>query len=165
MVNASVQWSGSETKERFRESNANLVSSAPTLKEKSVLRTFPFLLSPTFWLVGWCTTSFSVPLSRFISVCGHLSVIFRTHRDERYSRDGRLTSPSRECRFMRSSVSNFSFWLATTRGILNMSRGFGGWCSSPAAAAAAAGPKGNPESKTRRRTSKKTLLLTMLTES
>ena len=43
---------------------------------------------------------------------------------------------------MRSSVSNFSFWLATTRGILNRSRGFGGWCSSPAAA----GPKGSPAS-------------------
>ena len=37
-----------------------------------------------------------------------------------------LTSPSLECLFMRSSVSNFSFWFGTTLGILNIKRGFGG---------------------------------------
>ena len=36
------------------------------------------------------------------------------------------TSPSRECLFIRSSDSYFSFWLGTTRGILKRKRGRGG---------------------------------------
>ena len=34
-----------------------------------------------------------------------------------------LTSPSLECRFMNSSVSNFSFWFGTTLGILKRNLG------------------------------------------
>ena len=42
----------------------------------------------------------------------------------------RLTSASRECRFINSSVSNFSFWFGTTRGILKRNLGFVGGTSA-----------------------------------
>ena len=41
-----------------------------------------------------------------------------------------LTSASRECRFINSSVSNFSFWFGTTRGILKRNLGFVGGTSA-----------------------------------
>ena len=92
------------------------------------------------YVFSMTTTVFSVSLygqmttsQRYINVL-YLSSVSKKYLEiildfKDFKKTLQLTSPSRECLFIRSSVSYFSFWFGTTRGILK--RNLGLWCSRP----------------------------------